>query len=223
MRRPSSTPASACASTSRRARSRTSRAAPGSPSASSASSWWSGCARCWLARRRALRRHLRGERRVELGEEPALVTAPVAGQRVDVERELVAAAGELLDAAPAVADERHRPGAVLGRVRPGGVVAVDERERDPAPQVLAHARDEEERVAPVREHEPLAARGEGALPLVHVPVHREAVGRRPGGEVAPAAEIAPVDAAEGADVAEEDARREEERERAVSVDVLRGG
>src|SRR5205807_2293107 len=83
----------------------------------------------------------------------ALLAAPVAGQRVDVERELVAAAGELLDAAPAVADERHGPGAVLGRVRPGGVVAVDERERDPAPQVLAHARDEKERVRPVREHE----------------------------------------------------------------------
>src|SRR5213592_1998173 len=212
MRRPSSTPASACASTSRRARSRTSRAATGSPSATSASRWWSGCARCWLARW-ALRRQLRGERRVELGEEPALVAAPVAGQRVDVERELVAAAGELLDAAPAVADERHRPGAVLGRARPGGVVAVDERERDPAPQVLAHARDEEERVAPVREHEPLAARGEGALPLVHVPVHREAVGRRPGGEVAPAAKVAPVDATVGADVAEEDAGREGELDR----------
>src|SRR5438046_9050763 len=98
MRRPSSTPASACASTSRRARSRTSRAATGSPSATSASRWWSGCARCWLASRPgALRRQLRGERRVELGEEPALVAAPVAGQRVDVERELVAAAGELLD------------------------------------------------------------------------------------------------------------------------------
>ena len=73
----------------------------------------------------------------------------------------------------------------------------------------------------MREHEPLAARGEGALALVHVPVHREAVGRRPGGEVAPAAKVAPVDATVGADVAEEDAGREGELERAGPVDVLR--
>src|SRR5947208_4716664 len=170
---------------------------------------------------RAVRRALGGEWRVELGEEPALVAAPVAGQRVDAERELVAPAGELLDAAPAVAYERYGPRDVLGRVRPARVVAVDERERDRAPQVLAHARDEEERLAPVREHEPLAARGEGALPLVHVPVHREAVGRRPGSEVAPAAKVAPVDATVGADVAEEDAGREGELERAGPVDVLR--
>src|SRR6185369_7175986 len=131
-----STPVSACGSTSRRARSRTCRAAIGCPSGTSPRSWSSVCAGCWDADP-AFGGQGRLHRGVDLREHAPLVAGSVARKGEDAEREGIPSARELLDAAALVADERHGPRHLLGRIRPLGVVTIEERERDRAAQVLA--------------------------------------------------------------------------------------
>src|SRR5262249_38280066 len=146
-RLPSSTPASACASTSRAAPSPTSPAAIASPCATSPRRCWRGYEICWQG-------DVGGERRGQPTGLARPLTRTVAREPQDAELECVAALLQPLAFAPLDADQRHAARHELGRRAALSVVDVHQGQRDGSAEVLAHRHRHHDALAVTDQREP---------------------------------------------------------------------